>query len=111
MNQNIDKLDQQIYCFVVDTIGFLNTLKKKNLQNTASQTLATLTNTLNKKFNDFYELKTNQNEIKNVLTALLEQIKFILIKEFEQAEISIIHEKADLLIEAANLKKTIEEIL
>ena len=111
MDNKLQKLDSDIYSFVINTVSFLKTLQKKGIQNAATTSLAKLTKSLNSKFNIFYEKPENQTEIKNVLTSLLEQIKFILIKNFEEEGMDIIHEKADLLIDADKLQAEIDEIL
>ena len=110
MEEKLQKLDQYVYTFVINMIGFLKTLQKKGVENSATTSLAKLTNTFNKKFNDFYELRANQDEIKDVLTALIEEIKFILGKEFEDSGLDVIHEKADLLIDADKIKQEINKI-
>ena len=80
--ENLQKLDAQIYTFVINTVGFLKTLEKEGVKNSATMSLAKITKTFNTEFNNFYEKRANQQEIKNVLSALLDDIKFILIENF-----------------------------
>ncbi len=111
MDAILEKIDKDLYALVIDIIGFLKTLQKKGVENQTTATLAKLTSTLNKRFNNFYENKGQKDEIKKIAGSLIEQIKFILIKNFEDIDRSIIHEKADLLIQADELQKYIEKNL
>jgi hypothetical protein len=109
MNNYLEKLDKDIYVFTINIVGFLKTLQKIGIANDATTSLAKLTNTLNKKFNNFYENNDESNEIKKIIVPLIEQIKFILIKNFENNGRDIIHEKANLMFQADDIQKFIEK--
>lgn len=108
METNLKNLDQQIYIFVINTVGFLKTLQKKGIHNDATSLLSNRTNSFNKKFNFFYDKSENSEVIKQNLIPLITEIINLLINNFEDIDKSIINEKADLYILAEKIKKDIE---
>ncbi len=94
---------QNLYSFVVNIAGFLKTLKKKGVENIHTQNLAILAGDSHKLF-EHYTINKNDDILNNVCGNIQSIIK-ILIAEFEDIGNDVIHEKADLYIDANNLLK------
>jgi len=110
MNVDFNKLDQNVYILVINIVSFLKTLQKKRVKNNATIKLSKVTNSFNKQFNDFYDNKVINDEIKQILIAFIEEIMHILIESFEDAGKDIINEKADLYILSEKIKKDLEKL-
>ncbi len=106
----LEKLDQKIYIFVINSIGFLKTLKEKGVQNHQTSEYSKLVNNFNKEFNNFYESEIKLDKIKQILISLLDEIIDILINNFEDSGNDVINEKADLYILSEEIRKDIKKL-
>jgi len=113
MNNNnyFAKLDNLIYTFVINVISLLKSLKKENVENEKTAFLSKKTKELSSVFNIFFDNKEKvefSDEIKNSLFSLIEQIKEIIIPEFEDVNRRIIHEKSEILFHLNKIEELIK---
>lgn len=111
-NENITTLDNLIYVLVVNVISLLKSLKKENIENDKTAFLSKKTKELSNEFNNFFDKKDSQEfsiEIKNSLISLIEQIKQIIILEFEDINKQIIHEKSEILFHVNKIEQLIKK--
>lgn len=111
-NENITALDNFIYILVVNVISLLKSLKKENIENEKTAFLSKKTKELSNKFNNFFDKKDDQEfsaEIKNSLISLIEQIKQLIILEFEDINKQIIHEKSEILYHVNKIEELIKK--
>lgn len=111
-NLVIEKIEQTIYLYVVNIASFLKSLKKNDIANEETQKLAQIAGFIHSSFAEVINSEEKEQIIilENIIKEI-EVIQQILIKNFEEINKNIMHEKADLMIDSNNLIKDIKLLL
>lgn len=110
INDKITKLEQTIYIYVVNVASLLKTLKKAGVEDETTIKLANNASFIHFEFMQASKSNDKKDVIQNIILKIKE-IQDILIKNYEEINSQIMHEKADLMIETNSLEQQLQEIM
>ena len=104
--------EEKIFVFIINTISFLKTLKKRGLTNERTEQLASLIAVLNDLYGKSADIKYIEQRIE-LWRIGLEAFKKIhlLLMNLHYSDYDLVNEKADLQIEASQLKDKLSKII
>jgi len=105
-------LEEKIFIFIINTISFLRTLKKRSITNEKTHEIASLIKVLNDIYAKSIEIKDYNERIKSWRLGL-EALKRLhtLFMDLHFVDYELINEKADLQIETSLLKDNLTNII